>query len=176
MPGGPPQKQNPIRSRMGFFGSWLTRRSVGLEFFVEFAGGTGDVHPARHTAFPVLDALHDAGWFRALRTVGALGGIHFLFTVACLRNLCHDLSNLLLLAIRVSASSACFTSHHSLRRVFEKKTKPRQQEMDGKFGPDTSQSSCRSLPTLVYMKPARPHYWRRISAPLLALVPVRGMI
>jgi hypothetical protein len=66
-----------------------------LQLLVEFACGAGDVHSAWRAALSVLDALYNAGRFRALGAVRALGGIHFLFTVARFRNLCHDVSNLL---------------------------------------------------------------------------------
>ena len=91
------------------------RYLAALELFVELASGAGDVYPARHAAFPILDALHNAGRLGALGTIRALGGIHFLFTVARFRNLCHDLSNLLRLGDPRATSSSHSTSHHSLR-------------------------------------------------------------
>jgi len=125
---------------------------LALELFVEFASGAGDVHPARHSAFPILDALHNARRLGALGTIRALGGIHFLFTVARFRNLCHDLSNLLLFGdprrrMISSRSLAPFAA------AGLEKTNPKQQKMSGKIGPDTSQSSRGSRPKLVYTKP-----------------------
>ena len=61
-----------------------------LEFFEEVARRAGDIHSARSTALTILDALDDAGGFGALRTIGALVGIHDLLTVAGLGNLRHN--------------------------------------------------------------------------------------
>jgi hypothetical protein len=61
-----------------------------LEFFEEIACRAGDVYSAGCTALAVLHTLHDAGRFGALRTVGALVGIHYLLTVAGLGNLRHN--------------------------------------------------------------------------------------
>ena len=61
-----------------------------LEFLEEIARRTGDVHSARSTTLTVLDAFDDASRFGALRTIGALVGIHDLLTVAGLGNLCHN--------------------------------------------------------------------------------------
>jgi hypothetical protein len=127
-------------------------RTLALELFVELASGAGDIHPARHAAFPILNTLHNAGRLGALGTIRALGGIHFLFTVARFRNLCHGLSNLLQLGdprrrVLLSLDLAPF----ALAGL--KKTNPQQQEMSRKFGPDTSQSGRESLAILVYTKP-----------------------
>jgi hypothetical protein len=132
------------------------QKTLALELFVELASGAGDVHAARHAAFPILNTLHNAGRLGALGTIRALGGIHFLFTVARFRNLCHGLSNLLQLGdprrrVLRSLNLALFTL------AGLKKTKPQQREMSGKFGPDTnpdtSQSGRESLAVLVYTKP-----------------------
>jgi len=64
---------------------------AGLQLLVEFAGRAGDVHAARDAAFAVFDALDDARGLGALRTVGALGGVHHFFAVAGLGNLGHGL-------------------------------------------------------------------------------------
>jgi hypothetical protein len=61
-----------------------------LELLEELASRAGDVNSARNPALAVLDALHDAGGFGALRTIGALVGVHDLFTVAGLGNLRHN--------------------------------------------------------------------------------------
>ena len=61
-----------------------------LEFFEEIARRAGDIHSARSTALTILDALYDAGRFGALRTIGALVGVHDLLTVAGLGNLRHN--------------------------------------------------------------------------------------
>ena len=61
-----------------------------LELLEEIARGAGDIHSARSITFTVLDALDDAGWFRALRAVRALVSIHDLLTVAGLGNLRHN--------------------------------------------------------------------------------------
>ncbi len=92
-------------------------KNLALELFVELASGAGDVHPARHAAFPILDALHNAGRLGALGTIGALGGVHFLLTVTGFRNLCHDLSNLLLLGDPRRHILAHLISHYSLRQA-----------------------------------------------------------
>ncbi len=118
---------------------------------MELASGTGDVHPARHAAFPILDALHNAGRLGALGTIRALGGVHFLFAVARFRNLCHDLSNLLLRGDpRRWMISSCSLAPFAAAGL--KMTYPQQQEMSWKIGPDTSQSSRGSLPKLGYTK------------------------
>src|SRR6266851_833011 len=63
---------------------------MSLELFEEVAGRAGDVDSAGGAALAVLDALDDAGWFGALRTIGALVSIHDLLTVAGLGNLRHN--------------------------------------------------------------------------------------
>ena len=63
---------------------------ISLELFVEIARRAGDVHSTRNIALTVLDALDDAGWFRALRAVRALVSVHDLLTVAGLGNLRHN--------------------------------------------------------------------------------------
>lgn len=55
------------------------------------------------------------------------------------------------LGIRVTSSSAHFFSHDSPPHDCE--SNPIEREMSGRIGPDTSQSSRESLPTLVYTKP-----------------------
>jgi hypothetical protein len=62
----------------------------GLEFFEEIARRTGDIDSAGSAALTVLDTLDDAGGFGALRTIGALVGVHDLLTVAGLGNLRHN--------------------------------------------------------------------------------------
>jgi hypothetical protein len=89
------KKRTPSQAGQGSCSFRPNQNNLALELFVEFAGGAGDVHTARHAAFPIFDALHNAGRFGALGTIRALRGIHFLLTVARFRNLCHDLSNLL---------------------------------------------------------------------------------
>ena len=61
-----------------------------LEFFEEIARRARDIHSAGSAALTVFDALDDAGGFGALRTIGALVGVHDLLTVACLGNLRHN--------------------------------------------------------------------------------------
>jgi hypothetical protein len=68
----------------------------GLELFEEVAGRAGDVDSAGGSALAVLDPLDDAGWFGALGTVGALGGIHCFLTVAGFGYFCHDETPLML--------------------------------------------------------------------------------
>lgn len=76
------------RARIGpFVYSQIRSR---LEFFEELARRAGDINSTRNSAFPILHALNDAGWFRALRTIRALVRIHDLFTVAGLGNLRHN--------------------------------------------------------------------------------------
>src|SRR2546426_973790 len=67
-----------------------SRIENSLEFFEEITRRAGDIHPARSTPLTILDALDDAGGFGALRTIGALVGIHDLLTVAGLGNLRHN--------------------------------------------------------------------------------------
>ena len=69
---------------------WASEPESKLEFFEEIARRTGDIHSAGSTALTVLDALYDAGRFGALRTIGALVGVHDLLTVAGLGNLRHN--------------------------------------------------------------------------------------
>jgi hypothetical protein len=58
-----------------------------LELFVELAGGAGNEDSAGDTALAILYAFNDPGGLAALGTVSALGGVHFLLTICCLRNL-----------------------------------------------------------------------------------------
>ncbi len=67
----------------------------GLELFEEVAGRAGDVDSAGGSALAVLDPLDDAGGFGALRTVGALVGIHDLCAVTGFGNLSHNESPLM---------------------------------------------------------------------------------
>jgi hypothetical protein len=62
-----------------------------LKFFVEFAGRARDIDSAGSAALAVLDALDDAGGFRALGAIGGLGRIHYLFAVAGFCNFSHGL-------------------------------------------------------------------------------------
>src|SRR6185437_6066094 len=101
-----------------------------LELLVELASGAGDVHSARHAAFPILDALHNACRLGALGTIRALGGVHLFFTIARFRNLCHDLSNLLLPYDPRRRVLAHLTSHHSLRLVEKDQSKTTEDEWE----------------------------------------------
>ena len=69
--------------------------AVFLQLLVKLASGAGDIHSARHAALPVLHSFHNPGRFRALGAIRALSGVHFLFTVARLCNLSHNVSCLL---------------------------------------------------------------------------------
>ena len=67
----------------------VAREGAALQLLVKIASGTGNVNPTGRTALAVFHALHDAGWLRALGTIRALGGIHFLLAVAGFGNLGH---------------------------------------------------------------------------------------
>lgn len=62
---------------------------------MEFAGGAGDVNSARRAALTVFHPLHNAGWLGTLRTIRALGGVHFFLAISGFGNLGHVVSNLL---------------------------------------------------------------------------------
>jgi hypothetical protein len=76
--------------------------SKALEFFVELAGGTGNEDSARDAALTVLHPFYDTRGFSALGAIGALGCVHDLFTICCLRNLCRHLLISLTLNVRVA--------------------------------------------------------------------------
>ena len=61
-----------------------------LEFLEKITRRAGDIYSAWNATLPVFDPFHDTSWFGTLRTVRALVGVHDLFTVAGLGNLCHS--------------------------------------------------------------------------------------
>ena len=60
-----------------------------LQLLKELARRARDVYTARNIALTIFDALDDAGGFTALWAVGAFGGVHDLFAISGLGNLCH---------------------------------------------------------------------------------------
>ena len=60
-----------------------------LQLFVKLAGRAGDENSAGNVALTVLHTLHDPGGLATLRTVGALGRIHYLLAITCFSNLRH---------------------------------------------------------------------------------------
>ena len=61
-----------------------------LEFFEEFASGTGNEDSAGSSALTVFDALNNARGFAALWAIRALGGVHYFLAVRCFGNLGHN--------------------------------------------------------------------------------------
>jgi hypothetical protein len=112
-----PKSRTPSQTGQGSRSFQAKTINSALELLVELASGAGDVHSARHAAFSIFDTLHNASRLGALGTIRALGGVHLFFTVARFRNLCHDLSNLLLPDDPRRRVLAHLTSHHSLRLV-----------------------------------------------------------
>jgi len=70
-------------------------RETPLKLFIELAGGAGNEDPPGDAALPVFYPLYDTRRLAALGTIRALGCVHHLLTVCCLRNLCrHSLISL----------------------------------------------------------------------------------
>ena len=61
----------------------------GLQLFVEFARGAGNVDAARDIALPVFYALYDARRLAALGAIRALGCVHHLLTISRFGDLGH---------------------------------------------------------------------------------------
>src|SRR5579884_839232 len=60
-----------------------------LQFLVKITSRARNINPARNAPLAVFDALYDAGRFAALRTVRALGRVHYLLAVCCLGDFSH---------------------------------------------------------------------------------------
>ena len=62
---------------------------MGLQLFVEFARGAGNVDAAGSVAFPVFYALYNARRLAALGAIRALGRVHNLLTISRFGDLGH---------------------------------------------------------------------------------------
>jgi hypothetical protein len=66
------------------------RSGKALQLLVKLAGRARNEDAAGNATFPVFHPLYNPRRFAALRAVGALGCVHYFFTVRCLSDLRHQ--------------------------------------------------------------------------------------